>query len=330
MNENRLKEFLSRENKLVEEVKKNKEAKEVLKVNFFKKVKELTTMLISQDEEGFKPHYNSIKELKVLSDVNTVLHLIRKVFTDLTEKERKNLSMLLDVLDKTETNSFSYENRVEEKARNNNIVSIKKELIIELEDLFYVFAKDDIEKVDEDQIVSGLVHCLNLIDVYRHQVSDAKTSDLIMLSLDFYYHLEEQLNDIIEAPPFEDFSEDSFEGFEDCEDEEEEEEEKEEAVETIKIDPATVNLLIESNAKEMKPVGFYKGNRVSVSLTNEVDKAPVYREIISETGIPTIFVLFDKDKCIVRYICGKKDEILGNISEIEANKKNLKEIYFRF
>ena len=301
MNENRLKEFLSRENKLVEEVKKNKEAKEVLKVNFFKKVKELTTMLISQDEEGFKPHYNSIKELKVLSDVNTVLHLIRKVFTDLTEKERKNLSMLLDVLDKTETNSFSYENRVEEKARNNNIVSIKKELIIELEDLFYVFAKDDIEKVDEDQIVSGLVHCLNLIDVYRHQVSDAKTSDLIMLSLDFYYHLEEQLNDIIEAPPFEDFSEDSFEGFEDCEDEEEEEEEKEEAVETIKIDPATVNLLIESNAKEMKPVGFYKGNRVSVSLTNEVDKAPVYREIISETGIPTIFVLFDKDKCIVRY-----------------------------
>lgn len=205
MNEKSLREFLSQENKLVEEVKKNKEAKEVLKVNFFKKVKELTTMLISQDEEGFKPHYNSIKELKTLSDVSTVLHLIRKVFTDLTEKERKNLSMLLDVLDKTETNSFSYENRVEEKAKNNNIVSIKKKLIIELEDLFYSFAKDDIEKVDEDQVVSGLVHCLNLIDVYRHQVSDAKTSDLIMLSLEFYYHLEEQLNDIIEAPPFEDF-----------------------------------------------------------------------------------------------------------------------------
>ena len=93
MNEKSLREFLSQENKLVEEVMKNKEAKEVLKVNFFKKVKELTTMLISQDEEGFKPHYNSIKELKVLSDVNTVLHLIRKVFTDLTEKERKNLSL---------------------------------------------------------------------------------------------------------------------------------------------------------------------------------------------------------------------------------------------
>lgn len=329
MNEKSLKEFLLRENKLVEEVKKNKEAKELLKVKFFKKVKELTTMLISQDEEGYEPHYSSIKELRVLSDVNTMLHLIRKVFTDLTEKERRNISMLLDVLDETKTNSFSYENRVEEKAKNNNIVSIKKELIIELEDLFYVFAKDNIEQVDEDQIVSGLVHCMNLLDVYRHQVSDAKTSDLIMLSLDFYYHLEEQLNDIIEAPPFEDFPEDSFEGFEDYEEDEEDEEEKE-VVETIKLDATTVNLLIKSNAKEMKPVGFYKGNRVSVSLTNEVDKAPVYREIISETGIPTIFVLFDKNKCIVRYICGKKDEILGNLSEIEANKKNLKEIYFRF
>ena len=307
----------------MEEVKKNKEAKELLKVKFFKKVKELTTMLISQDEEGYEPHYSSIKELRVLSDVNTMLHLIRKVFTDLTEKERRNISMLLDVLDETKTNSFSYENRVEEKAKNNNIVSIKKELIIELEDLFYVFAKDNIEQVDEDQIVSGLVHCMNLLDVYRHQVSDAKTSDLIMLSLDFYYHLEEQLNDIIEAPPFEDFPEDSFEGFEDYEEDEEDEEEKE-VVETIKLDATTVNLLIKSNAKEMKPVGFYKGNRVSVSLTNEVDKAPVYREIISETGIPTIFVLFDKNKCIVRYICGKKDEILGNLSEIEANKKNLK------